>query len=205
MYGFPTPQNSEDIASNRPLIEQYDHSKSVPLYAHEGDDAYYGPFISRRPPGFYAPLIYDATLKLFRLLTRPGEDYSADTEFAVFTTTGIARLVSATSKVFSSSRYISRNIANGILHSDGPYSNTLYSINITSTYRRYSGDLSCETQKSGSNGVIDCINKGDKVFVLDTSFTPTSYALNPKYLNIHKVVKIGKKIFSRWRRSNILE
>ena len=121
------------------------------------------------PPGFFVALYYDAASNLFRLLNRPGEDYSSTTKFSVFTTKGTVCMVSAQAKVFTDNSH--------------PYSTTVYTTNSSNAFPGYQGNVDCPTNLPLANGAIDCIDRGDLVFFLD----PTNPANNPKYINLHTV------------------
>jgi hypothetical protein len=125
-----------------------------------------------RAPGFIVPLYYDTTLKLFILMTRPAEDYSSSTLFAVWKTDGTTQLVSPNVKVFTDT--------------SNPYSSTIYTTNSTSVSSSYSGGVDCETSVTNTYGLLDCVEKGDRVFFVDTS----SFSYNPKYMNLYQVERM---------------
>ena len=137
-------------------------------------------------PGFFAAIIYDPDSKQFKLLNHPAEDYSASTRFAVFTTRGVAQMASEHVSVFTA-----RSKATAVSGSQ-LYSNVVYSTNSSSKFSAagFAGDLACETTQPNVNGALDCIEKGDRVFFLDPSFTLKSYMANPKYMNLYEVKKI---------------
>ena len=124
------------------------------------------------PPGFIAVMYYDPAAQFFKLLNRPGEDFSSTTQFAVFTTTGFAHMVSNSAKVYT----------NNLL----PYSTTVYTVNTTNSFPSYRGNLDCLANRPRQNGAFECIEKGDKIFFLDPALT----ANNPKYINIHSVKRV---------------
>ena len=76
-------------------------------------------------PGFIVPIYYDINTNLYIIYTRAGADFSPDTFFSVFTTTGMAQLVSEDSRVYTLP--------------ETPYSTTVYTINSTNTYPGYIG------------------------------------------------------------------
>ena len=54
-------------------------------------------------PGFYVALYYDPILLQFKLLNRPAVDYSVQTIFWIYTTTGFATMVSDQAVIFTGS------------------------------------------------------------------------------------------------------
>ena len=124
------------------------------------------------PSGFYAVLYYDPMAQIFKLLNRPGEDYSPTTVFSVFTTTGLAHLVSGSAKVYT--------------HKRKPYSTTVYTTNSTTAFPNYRGNIDCLSNQPNQNGALECLEKGDRVFFLD----PVLPANNPKYVNLHTVKRV---------------
>lgn len=157
--------------------------------------SYWGPDVSQRAPGFFAAVIYDPDLQLFKLLSRPGDDFSTATTFTVFTTTGTAQLVSSESAVYSSTTNVRQDpILRPHLPGKGVYSRVLHVTNTSNTYVPYNGHVDCETNgKSGNNGALDCVQKGSIVFFADFSFTKESYSANPKYMNLYTVTRIGQQ------------
>ena len=133
----------------------------------------------RRPPGFTVPLYYDPVDKRFKIMSRPGVDYSELTNFAVFTTEGYTQLVSDDTAI--------RTFPNT------PYSQTIYTSNASSVYEGYEGNVDCETNPSNTNGVLQCVRKDDVVFFLDPHINSHSIKSNPKYLNLYTVKKIYKE------------
>ncbi len=130
--------------------------------------------------GFYAAIYYDESSNKFRLMNRAGIDYSSTTQFAVWTTTGHAQMVSDEADVYTMG------------DRDEMYSRTVYTTNSTSTYTNtdslcgYTGLISCEHNKESQNGAFTCLNKDDKVFFLDTERPDR----NPQYFNIYNVKKL---------------
>ncbi len=108
------------------------------------------------------------------LMTRPAEDYSTSTSFAVWTTEGHAQIVSHDVAVYTAD--------------DEYYSKTVYTTNSTRTYshNNFFGNVECEINGENKNGVLVCLEKEDKVFVLDTARMDR----NPKYLNLYTVKKL---------------
>ncbi len=134
-----------------------------------------------RPPGFFAALYFDYMKQRFVLLTQPVHSYSPATLFSVFTTTGTAQMVSDYAKIVTSSVR--------------PYSKVIYSTRTGSnaTAATYGGNIDCETNQPNTNGALDCLEKGDRVFFLDPRSNTRSSQTNPKYLNIYTVEKISKE------------
>jgi hypothetical protein len=120
------------------------------------------------PPGFYAVMIYDTTNKLFRIMTRAGQDYyraQDNTKFHVYTTTGFLQQVSKYSTAFTMSWAEGLNKGT---QAKMEHSNIVYFTNTTrndsSVYNW--GSLDCETQASNPY-MHDCINKEDYVMLLN--------------------------------------
>jgi hypothetical protein len=142
------------------------------------------------PPGFYAVTYFDGTN--FRLMTNPGKDYSTTTTFYLYTTSGYLQVVSLQAKVFTTTAAFD-NLDKAMSY----HSNLLYSTNSTSTNINYFGDMSCEnglTANGLQNGLLDCLDKGDLVMILDT----VTNSKNPRYPNIYTVEKVSleEKIYS---------
>lgn len=131
-----------------------------------------------RPPGFLVALYYDSTLGQFIILNKPASDYPFSASFAVYTTTGTAQMVSENVRVVTSR--------------SSPYSNVITTTNSTLLPNFY-GNVDCETTRVNVNGAMDCVEKGDIIFILDPSSNKYSYARNPKYFNLYTVEKIGIK------------
>lgn len=189
-YGFATSQDSEDFPHTRKIEDQMDRADIIPNVATFPDKPYFGPDMSTRPPGFFAALIFDSATSRFKLFTKPGEDYSSTTTFRIFTTKGTAIASSLGVKVFSGPNNVPKNPRLKQV-GEGLYSNSLYTANITSSFSRYNGDISCENTPSGEKGVLNCIEKNAMVFVVDPTFTTQAYKANPKYLNLYRVDKIS--------------
>lgn len=120
-----------------------------------------------RPPGFITALYYNAPTNQFILLTRPGEDYSTSTLFAVFTTTGIGKMVSEQAKVYTDWT---------------PYSNTIYTTNSSYAFPGFYGNVDCETTSSNVDGAFDCVEKGSMVFILDPYVSLTATTTTTTYV-----------------------
>lgn len=125
---------------------------------------------------FYAPLMYDSTAKLFKLFTKPGLDYDSLTKFAVFTTSGYLQMVS-------------ENVS---ISMDQPYSQQITTfLAINETIEGYDGDLSCEHNNVNEHLLMDCLEKSDIIVMFDPYFTLLAYDMNPLYLNMYSIARIG--------------
>jgi hypothetical protein len=161
----------------------------------------------------------------FRLLNRPATDYSTNTRFHVYTTKGTLQQVSQHSGAYTQN-YQERMLAR--LPADTPtgkmnpnfihslHSNVIHVTNTTWTGGQ--GQVDCETAPGGTYGNLDCINKGDKIFLVSLGDRSTSgcedrthtniagnsinnncfykssansMTANPLYLNMYTVKKIG--------------
>lgn len=147
---------------------------------------------SIKPASFYAVLIYDdADVNPFRIFTRPAEDYGTATEFAVFTTRGHLQLVTPHAAVFNvMSSYSNQQMIKGY------YSKTLHITNTTGIHADYFGNMDCETQTVGENGLLDCLNKNDYVMFLSinasTEHIFADASSNPIYPNIYQIQRIHR-------------
>ena len=171
--------------------------------------------------------------KGFRVLSRVANDYATTTKFHVYTTKGTLQQVSQNSKAYNANyKEMYKNhdgsTTTGRLNPD--FIHNLHSpvIHVTnSTFYGANGAVDCETAWDASTntpkyGNMDCLNKGDKIFLLnlgdrDTAqceanraygnirgvsvasahncyYQPTgkSFDSNPSYLNMYTVKKIGK-------------
>lgn len=146
------------------------------------------------PPGFLVAFFYDPVFKRFQLLNRPAADFSAVTNFAVYTTNGVFQMASDQARVYTDPTW-------GNTDPDNPYSSSIYTTNSTTNYvaNHYMGNIDCETNGINGNGAFLCLEKGDLVLVLDPNLNEYSYASNPKYLNLYEIKKISiKDISSGW-------
>lgn len=163
----------------------------------------------------------------FRLMTRPAVDYSTITRFHVFTTKGTLQQVSAHASAYTQSEDEVNHAADGVtagtmnpnfIH--GFHSNVIHTKN--ATYEGGVGAVDCETAPVGTYGNLDCLRKGDKIFLLNlgsrdstkcmdapshnniagSSIDTTncfyaadkaSFNSNPMYPNMYTVMKIGKE------------
>jgi len=154
---------------------------------------------NRKPAGFYAVLFFDGTT--FNIFTRAAVDYDSTTPFVIFTTTGYLQRVSpisvATSYLPSDStatrakKYHQNAVY--LLNTTAPYGSTpIWNIPYTQPTDYYGG-VDCVSNPTGTNGVVDCINKGDLVLFLNVDVTAAGQAVNPIYPNLHTVTKIGRE------------
>lgn len=131
------------------------------------------------PSGFLAPLIYDPNDNLFKVLTRPTRHYDTTTLFTLYSTDGVAQASSLSTKILTNPlRYASR---------------VVFSVNATSSFPGYDGDIACETTTVNVDGVLQCVEKDDIVFVVDPYLTQSAFVSNPSYLNLYKVEKIWQR------------
>lgn len=171
--------------------------------------------------------------KGFRVLTRPALDYSTTTKFHVYTTKGTMQQVSQHSAAYTASmdeKMLSHDGLQtfGLLNPDfvhGFHSNVIHLQN--TSYTGANGQVDCETAydfttNTGKYGNLDCLNKGDKIFLVnlgernaescegsrsykniagqtvgtgDSCYyksTAASFDSNPRYPNMYTVQKIGK-------------
>lgn len=130
-----------------------------------------------RPPGFFVPLFFDPSDNRFKIFTRPGQDYHSSTTFAVFTTRGTVQMVS--------------DFVNVITDPQQLYSQSLFTVPLNSSADlSYFGNIDCETNQPNTNGALDCIEKGDRLFILDPHLNVHAMGANPKYLNIYTVESV---------------
>lgn len=169
-------------------------------------------------------------MKGFRVLSRAALDYDSNTKFHVYTTKGTLQQVSQHSGAYTATyqeKYNPHDGSNrfGTLNPDfihNFHSRVIHVVNTTFTGAQ--GQIDCETAPVGTYGNFDCLNKGDKVFLLnlgdrqtdcesarsgytniaggsigssDSCYyksTPLSFDTNPYYLNMYTVEKIGKAV-----------
>ena len=132
-----------------------------------------------RAPGFYCLAIFDPVRNRFKLINRPAEDYSLNTTFSVYTTTGTVIMASDRAAVYTG---------------ETPYENLVYTdcVNYIS-FPDYRGNIDCETNPKGSNGAGSCLERNKWVLFFDPSLTKSAFLANPKYLNIYRVKKISNE------------
>jgi len=113
--------------------------------------------------------------KGFRVMSRPASDYATTTKFHVYTTKGTMQQVSQNSAAYTTSltEKYSHNIQKAAyttppLNPDFVHSfhgNVIHLQNTTTTGGV--GAVDCETAPAGSQGQLDCLRKGDKIFLLN--------------------------------------
>jgi len=132
------------------------------------------------PPGFYVAVWFDGTN--FRTFNFPHYDYSQDTPFHLFTTTGYLQLVNPFTRATNSPVAKENTVSNSITYSHSKLthlhgnemflSNSTYSTsytldirNVSSTNQKtpnsFVGQIDCETAPTGTWHSLDCVNKGD--------------------------------------------
>ena len=146
---------------------------------------------NKDPSAFLAVLYY--TSSQFRLFHQANKDYSSTTEFYVYTTTGYLQSISASAIVFNNRA--TNNAYSSSRRIKNTYSNTLnVALTTTSTTTSYWGDMSCETTPAGTNGALDCFDKGDWAMFFNIYTTDaTGVAANGAYPNLYKIAKIWTK------------
>jgi len=129
-----------------------------------------------RPAGFYVVFFYDPPSKKFKIFHRPSTYYSPNTNFAVYTTSGVLQMVSDSALIYTDP--------------NRPYSRTIYSIN-ASYIPGYIGNVDCESNGPLGNGAFDCLEKGSSVMFFDSGLNKNAYSSNPVYLNFYEISKIS--------------
>jgi hypothetical protein len=156
------------------------------------------------PPAFYAVIFFDGTN--FNMFNRGASDFSTTTLFHVYTTTGYLQLVNPGSVATT----INSQMTTGAQVSQSYYKPRVYATNQKgSPVGSYVGAIDCESNPIGTNGALDCVNKGDQLMFLNTDadwtsqiadptvyksaegFVLTNIANNPIYPNIYTVGKVG--------------
>jgi hypothetical protein len=141
------------------------------------------------PPGFYVAIYWDNTNSLFKMFGRAYVDYTEDTNFHVYTTTGTLQLVSSTTSAFNT-----WHNANEDEQVSNLFSNTLYTIQTSAGSR---DNIDCETATTGQ----ECLEKGDKMMILHTgqtwaaanqpATTQVAHEASAIYPQIYEVKKIS--------------
>jgi len=162
----------------------------------------------------------------FRLLTRPATDYAHNTKFHVFTTKGTLQQVSQQSEAYTTShqeKLLPHSGANSFAKVNPKFVHNFHS-NVIHVKNRDTGsgqgEIDCETAAIGTKNNFDCLNKGDKIFLVNLGTrenaecaaagnadmhgnvaasanncfykaTADSFASNPKYPNMYTVKKIA--------------
>merc|ERR1712000_164218 len=111
------------------------------------------------PPGFYAAIFWHSNSSTFRMFGRGYSDYTADTNFHVYTTGGTLQIVSATTQAFNT-----WNNTNSQSQAGNLFSNKMYTTDSSAGTR---ANLDCETKASGE----ECLEIGDHFMVLNTGYT----------------------------------
>lgn len=168
----------------------------------------------------------DTGRKGFRVLTRPATDYSTTTRFHVYTTKGTLQQVSAHSAAYTTTNRDMLSARKGSIDASAIefiqnlHSNVIHVRN--TTLYGAQGQVDCETAAVGKYRNYDCLNKGDKIFLVNLGDRDTgkcvgngdaknlagatigtqdhcyyrsdriSYNSNPMYPNMYTVTKIGK-------------
>ena len=81
--------------------------------------------------------------------------------------------------------------ANSIADLKSYYSNVIYTYKANVSSPTDLPNVDCETALSSELHLLQCIEKGDYVMILNTD--ETAVAANPKYMNIYQVMKIGRE------------
>ncbi len=144
---------------------------------------------SDRPPGFIAALYYSTADSKFIFFTHVGAHYASTTLFSVWTTTSTAHMVSENVKV----RNKLTISTNPISYVSLPYSKTIETVNSTYVSDSFLGNIDCETTTINDNGALECIEKDDRIIIMDPSLTSSAFASNPIYTNIYTVEKIYRE------------
>ena len=145
------------------------------------------------PPGFYAAIYWDDALSKFKVYGRPFNDYTVDTNFHVYTTTGYLQLVDTQTVAFNTWDDSSNQL-------DELLTNKIHTLATNGNSR---DGLDCETSTSG----LECLQKGDYMMVIQTgqnwATTTTSsgyqilnsvrHASNAIYPQIYEVKKISNE------------
>lgn len=147
-------------------------------------------------PGFFVVIYYDVKATVFKFLSRAHLDFSATAEFLVYTTTGYLQLVSRTTDIFTTpygdfNATSVQTAANSIADLKSYYSNVIYTYKANVSSPTDLPNVDCETALSSELQLLQCIEKGDYVMILNTD--ETAVATNPKYMNIYQVMKIGRE------------
>lgn len=172
----------------------------------------YGWCSNRNPPGFYAAVYFDSASGIFRVLNRVADDYAATTTFHVYTTTGVLKAISTqhVAVVYQDSGSVnSHNLDTATQFANQLYGNVIRTIttNMGDTDPAF-GDVSCETwwqQVGNTNNLFDCLNKGDKIMLLNNQMAALTYTgtyyqqpastlqVNPIYPDLYTVQRISRE------------
>lgn len=167
----------------------------------------YGTCYQSVSAGFYVALFFED--EQFKLLNPAAKDFttaSAPTStntFHVFTTTGTLQMTSEFSDAFTVSQGMTRAQRISNFHSS-----VLYTTNssrfqnnpaaIDKANGTYLGNVDCETNTVGQNGLLACLNKEDIVMVFNPDVSDSNNVVrgaagNPRYLNMYTVKKISRE------------
>jgi len=181
-------------------------------YARYGANYGYGYMCANKDaPKFFALMYFVTALGRFvihhnvmRDYYAPGSATSSATRFAIYTTTNTVVNVNPSVSVFSVPEAYTN--ANKIKMD---YTNFLHMTNSsqyigTLSTSTFTGSLACEHNAIGTNGALDCLNKGDKLFVLKTpkysaggfnsaatsTYNADAFNCNPAYINMYTAERI---------------
>ena len=154
---------------------------------------------SDRPPGFLAALYYSPSDGKFVFFSQVGTHFSTATLFSVWTTKSTAHMVSEYVQI----RNKLTMSTNPVSYSASPYAQTVETVNSTYVSDGYNGNIDCETTNVNDNGAYECVEKGDRVILMDPSLTASALASNPVYLNIYTVEKIFREVNTKIGKLNL--
>ena len=69
------------------------------------------------------------------------------------------------------------------------YERTVFTVNSTTQFADYIGAIDCESNPVLNSGLLTCVKKGDKIFLLDKDMTYESHQSNPSYPNMYTIEK----------------
>jgi len=145
----------------------------------------------RNHPGFYAVLFWDSSLNIFKFFNPVATNYISSTPFYIFTTTGYLNRVSPVTVGVNELTSSYQNTLGADTNVQSYYTNVFYLQNRSFVANSYFGAIDCETNPIATGYYAhDCLDKDDIVFFINTGLTATSLAVNPIYLNMHRVKKI---------------
>ena len=108
-------------------------------------------------------------------------DYSELTTFEIFTTTGFAQMASESVTVHT--------------FDDALHGQIIYTTNSSEVGDGNTGSINCESNSlwEAEQGLLQCVEKENVVFIVDPYLTITSMESNPKYLNLHIVKRLWEQ------------
>ncbi len=207
----------------------YDPTATSPADVEYFEDDHFSFCQNKEPAGFYAVVIYDddilndgstasdvTTDVGFRLFTRGGYDYSQDTKFNVFTTTGYLQLVRKDARAFTVELETTESYVDDDKKIPYMFTDTVYFAPYThSAGSDDYGQHDCEYINANSLSTLDCIEKGDMIMLLamgkhttvsthgttpaasltagDSVMTSDRFLKNPIYPNIYTVEKLSRE------------